>query len=102
ETQGSHVADEMLALRIERAAHRQHRRREIRQRQGEVWLQVRREAAAARPEFEQRAATEAGRETPLQIVRFFDVVLGWRKQRPPFCELVVEDRPGFIHPRIVY
>ena len=52
----AHVADDVLALRIQRAAHGQHLGRQIGERQREVRLQMPREAAAASAEFEQRAA----------------------------------------------
>jgi hypothetical protein len=80
-----HVALNMLALGVHGAAVGQHRLRSVRERELEMRLQVIGEAAAARPEFEERPWREQGRrEHRRQKVRgLFDVVSWRRQERPP-------------------
>jgi hypothetical protein len=92
EAQGPHIPQDVLALGVDRAVDRQHRRRDVGEGEAEAVLEVRGEAAAPRAQFQQGGAVSdlVGAETGLEILGLFAVVLGWREQRPPFGELIVK------------
>ena len=74
EAQRPHVAGHVLALRVERAADLEHRRREVGQRAGESPLQVEGVVAAARAELEQGDRIRAGVERERLVPRGLDRV----------------------------
>jgi hypothetical protein len=94
----AHVAFDVLALRVERAAHLQHAGRPIDQHHREPRFQVRGVVAAAAAQLEQRARRAVARRDQLLLVeaRFLDVVGRIRQQRPPRRELVIEPRLGAV------
>ena len=93
EPQRAHVAEQMLAVRVQRPAHRQHLRRQIRQRDlRKRALQMHGVVSATGPELEKRARPAVPRllEEPGEERGLVRVVLGGRHQGPPRRKLSVE------------
>jgi len=91
EPQRAHVAEDVVAFRVELAAQRQHLRREVRERAREVMLQVGGVVAAARAQLEQRPRVRKRLDDrPAVALGLPRVVLGCRQKVEPGGELAVE------------
>jgi hypothetical protein len=89
-----HVVGHVLAVGIESAAHGEHGRRPIDERESEVPLQVGRVVAPARSELEERPreSLRGLHEETAILFRLFGVVGRRRQEWTPLGQLVVELR----------
>ena len=96
EPQRPHVADDVLALRVQGSRQRQHRLGDVRERAGEPALEVARVVAAAGTQLEQRPqlALSVGLRQPDDLGRLVRVVLRSGQQVEPSGELRVEAHHG--------
>jgi len=94
---GTHVAEDVLAVRVDRATQSEHLRRDVRERAREVPLEVRGVVASTRSELEEGAGTGGGADDqaaiPLGLRR---IVLGRGQQVEPGREVSVEAHGGII------
>ena len=97
EAQGPHVPEDVLALRVELAAEREHLLREVGEGAAEAPLQVRRVVPRTGAELEQRLGVRHGAlEARADAGRLFDVLLGRREEPIPGHELAVHQHRGRV------